>query len=296
MKKTGLILDNDFYSLFYNILNKIKIVDKKLLSGGKFLKDYGDVNSEKLIDYIKLIEPKTKKILKFTNNIKNININKKISNFFKILENIFKLENKNYNEKISSFFTTNIIINNKDNYFIKYFVRLLKRYNYDNNITISNNIINLQNTQQNFFNKIFSNHLDKYLQKDNYDISKVIKNINDFSIFLNKNNLVEIKIGIYLKIISEIFLSKFFKSDTTEKNRSFSVDSSLFSGERSSKENTENTDNNKTKIIFYIIIILGIIVIKDFFIFFKKRSNLTKNNILILFILLLFILSLVDII
>jgi hypothetical protein len=235
IKKKGLLLDDNFYTVFYDIINNLK-KDKLYMGGNK-----------NLIDYIGVLDPDSKKILKFNS------INKKISDFFKTLEKIF-------NEKMNIFFSNNIIINenNKKNYFIKYFIRLLKRYSNENN----NNIINLQNNQQNYFDKTFSNYLNKYIistSKD-YNINKLIKSIESFLIFLDKNNLKDIKIVIYLKIISEIFLAK----------------------------------NIEPKIIYYIIIILGIIIIKDYFIFLKNKNKLSKKVILILFILLVFIISLIN--
>ena len=270
LKKNGLVLDDNFFIIFYNIINKLNNNFGEIKKGGLNIITN---NNKNLSNYITLIEPSSKKIFKFTNNIIEIDINKKISNFFKILESICKINNKNYNNKKKIFFTNNII-NDKDNYLIKYFKRLIKRYTdeIDNNL-FYNNIIKVQNNQQNFFNNSFVNYLQTYIiskKINNYyiDISLLTKNLNNFLVFLDNNNLSNIKIGIYLKIISEIFLSKNFK-------------------------NTEY--KYKNKIIYFIIIILGLLIIEDFFINIKK-IKVTKNIIIILFILIIFLLTLITII
>ena len=270
-KKYGLILDDNFFILFHNIIDELNYNLNNIKKGGLQIITK---NKNNITDYISIIDKASKKILKFTDNKIDYVINKKISIFFKILENIYKIDNKEFIEKINIFFTNNIVIN-KDNYFINYFKRLIKRYtnnNINNNI-FYNDLINIQNNQQNFFNKIFLNYLNTYkiLKKtDNYDIDilKLFKKLNNFLLFLDNNNLNNNKIGIYLKIINELFLSNFF---------------------RNNKYSSEN------KVIYYIIIILGILVIEDFFNNFKK-NKITKNIILILFILLTFLLTLILII
>lgn len=273
LKKNGLVLDDNFFIIFYNIINKLNNNFSEIKKGGLYIITN---NNKNLSNYITLIEPSSKKIFKFTNNIIEIDINKKISNFFKILENIFKINNKNYNIKKKIFFSNNIIINDKNNYFIKYFKRLIKKYTDEiNGNLFYNNIIILQNNQQKFFNNSFINYLNTYIiskkiNNYNIDISLLTENLNNFLVFLDNNNLNNIKIGIYLKIISEIFLSKNIK-------------------------NTEYKSKSKNKIIYFIIIILGLLIIEDFFINIKKHK-VTKNIIIILFILIIFLLTLTTII
>jgi len=277
LKKNGLVLDDNFFIIFYNIIDKLNSNFKEIKKGGLYIITNTNTNTntnKNLSNYISLIEPSSKKIFKFTNNINKIDINKKISNFFKILENIFKINKKDYNDKKKIFFTNNIIINDKNNYFIKYFKRLIKKYTDEiSENFVYNDIMVLQNNQQNFFNKSFRNYLNTYIiskkiNNYNIDISLLTNNLNNFLVFLDNNNLSNIKIGIYLKIISEIFLSKNFK-------------------------NTEYINENK--VIYFIIIILGILIIEDFFINIKK-FKVTKNIIITLFTLIIFLLTLITII